>query len=46
MNRRLAWLLALNAVLTLLSAQRWLQLRDAWERQAQALRMFEQTGAQ
>jgi len=46
MTRRVAWLIALDALLTLLVVQRSMQLRDAWERQAQALAVQEQLGAQ
>jgi hypothetical protein len=46
MSRRVAGLIALDALLTLLVVQRSLQLRDAWERQVQALAVQEQLGAQ
>lgn len=45
MNRRIAWLLALDALLSLVAVRRLLTLRDAWERHAHALTVHEQLGA-
>lgn len=45
MKRRLVWVLVLDSVLGVLVVQRWLQLEDAWARQAQALSVHEAAGA-
>lgn len=45
MSRRLVWLLALDALITLLVVQRWLALSDAWQRQEHALAVHARLGA-
>lgn len=45
MNRRLVWLLALDSLLGLLIVRRYLELQDAWQREAHALAVHEKIGA-
>lgn len=45
MSRRLVWLVAFDALLVLLVAQRFVSLEDAWERHEVALAAHARLGA-